>query len=105
MFAVSLVFSALKMLVALLSGKGVMKCRSEDTTVRQGMALYLCAVSRILGSIKRASRNVETTLTVTVLSLSSTKVNFDVIMPAFSSRTSTLCSSFVARAANSLTLS
>lgn len=51
-------------------------CTSELTIVRVGVMLCCRAVSWSFGNMRRASRKVETTLTVTVVSLSATSLKF-----------------------------
>lgn len=105
----------------------VTKCNSELTMVRFGIVLNLVAVSWRFGRIKSASKNVETTFTVTaldqhqpsnavpgtpnhvagghvlVVSFPSSTAKSCIKTPAFSITASSL-SSFFAREAKALTL-
>ena len=80
MRAVSLSLRVLKIDDDLRSGNGVTKWTSELTIVRFGMMLNLRPVSCSFGNMRRASRNVETTLTVTVILLVHVRLRANLIV-------------------------
>ena len=78
---------------------------SLDVMVKVGCVLKRRAVSLSLGSRRKASRNVLTTLVVMVLSSCSVMRKTPVAIPALAQTTSTRSSSLSTRAAKSFTLS